>query len=166
MNQWPYGNTFHSTHRHKSAANTTTKHPNNPNSSQTVTDINGTEPSWLLQILLKPNPVDKCYNTASIIHNHRQLQNIIPWNLADQLNLNFVRSLLSRSRLPYTVVCLRGVIGLPTRRGGLCSIPGGIRNFNLFSGTGCVLCVLRCLWQRPWHCTHYIFREVRLCVSV
>ena len=37
---------------HKSAANTTTKHPHTPNSSQTVTPINGTEPSWELQILL------------------------------------------------------------------------------------------------------------------
>ena len=34
------------------AANTTTKHPHIPNSSQTVTVINGTEPSWELQILL------------------------------------------------------------------------------------------------------------------
>ena len=31
---------------------TTTKHPHTPNSSQTVTAINGTEPSWGLQILL------------------------------------------------------------------------------------------------------------------
>ena len=38
--------------RHKSAVNTTTKHPLTPNSSQTVTAINGTEPSWELQILL------------------------------------------------------------------------------------------------------------------
>ena len=45
-------NTFHCTHRHKSAANTTTKHPHTPNSSQTVTAINGTEPSWELQIPL------------------------------------------------------------------------------------------------------------------
>ena len=36
----------------KSAANTTTKHPHTPNSSQTATAINGTEPSWELQILL------------------------------------------------------------------------------------------------------------------
>ena len=36
--------------RHKSAANTTTKHPHTPNSF--VTAINGTEPSWELQILL------------------------------------------------------------------------------------------------------------------
>ena len=35
-----------SLHRHNSAANTTTKHPHTPNSSQTVTAINGTEPSW------------------------------------------------------------------------------------------------------------------------
>ena len=27
LSQWPYGNTFHCIHRHKSAANTTTKHP-------------------------------------------------------------------------------------------------------------------------------------------
>ena len=40
------------THRHKSAANTTTKQPHTPNSSQTVTAVNGTEPSWELQILL------------------------------------------------------------------------------------------------------------------
>ena len=39
------------THRHKNAANTTTKHPI-PHSSQNVTVINGTEPSWELQILL------------------------------------------------------------------------------------------------------------------
>ena len=45
--------------RDKSAANTTTKHPHTPNSSQTVTAINGTEPSWELQILLKPKPVEK-----------------------------------------------------------------------------------------------------------
>ena len=32
--------------------NTTTKHPYTPNSSQTVTAINGIEPSWELQILL------------------------------------------------------------------------------------------------------------------
>ena len=32
--------------RHKNAANTTTKHPYTPNSSQTVTEINGTESSW------------------------------------------------------------------------------------------------------------------------
>ena len=47
--QWPYGNTFHSTHKHKSAANTTTKHSHTPNSSQTVKVINETEPSWVLQ---------------------------------------------------------------------------------------------------------------------
>ena len=52
LSQWPYGNTFHSTHRHKSAANTTTKHPHAPNSCKTVTAIDGTEPSWGLQILL------------------------------------------------------------------------------------------------------------------
>ena len=40
------------THRHKSAAYTTTKRPHTPNSSQTVTALNGTEPSWELQILL------------------------------------------------------------------------------------------------------------------
>ena len=40
------------THRHKSAENTTSEHPHTPNSSQTVTAINGTEPSWELQILL------------------------------------------------------------------------------------------------------------------
>ena len=40
------------TRRHKSAANATTKHPHTPNSSRTVTAINGTEPSWELQILL------------------------------------------------------------------------------------------------------------------
>ena len=39
-------------HRHRRAANKTTKHPHTPNSSQTVTAINGTEPSWELQILL------------------------------------------------------------------------------------------------------------------
>ena len=27
LRQWPYGNTFHCTHRHKDSANTTTKHP-------------------------------------------------------------------------------------------------------------------------------------------
>ena len=70
LSQWPYGNTFHCTHRHKSAANTSTKHPHTSNSSQTVTAINGTEPSWELQILLQPKPVDKCYITASIIHSH------------------------------------------------------------------------------------------------
>ena len=41
-----------SLHRHKSAKNTTTKHPHTPNSSQTVTAINGTDPSRELQILL------------------------------------------------------------------------------------------------------------------
>ena len=51
------------THRHKSAANTTTKHPYTPKCSQTVTAINGTEPSWELQILLQPKAVDKCYAT-------------------------------------------------------------------------------------------------------
>ena len=71
LSQWPYGNTFQCTHRHKSAANTTTKNPHTPNSSQTVTAINGTEPSWELQILLQPEAVDKCYTTASIIHSHR-----------------------------------------------------------------------------------------------
>ena len=51
LSQWPYGNTFHCTHRHKNATNTTTKHPYRPtpNSSQTATAINGTEPSWELQ---------------------------------------------------------------------------------------------------------------------
>ena len=39
------------THRDKSAANTTIKHPHTSNSSQTVTAINGTKPSWELQIL-------------------------------------------------------------------------------------------------------------------
>ena len=58
-------------HRHKSTANTTTKHSHTPNSSQTVTAMNGTEPSWELQILLQPKPVDKCYNITSIIHSHR-----------------------------------------------------------------------------------------------
>ena len=66
---WGY---FHSTHRHKSAANKTTKHPHIPNSSQTVTAINGTQLSWELQILLQPKLVDKCYTTASIIHSHRR----------------------------------------------------------------------------------------------
>ena len=60
------GNTFHCTHRHKNAANITTKHPHTPNSSRTATAINGTEPSWELQILLQPKPVDKCYTTASV----------------------------------------------------------------------------------------------------
>ena len=41
-----------SLYRHKSAVNTTTKHPHILNSSQTLTAINGTEPSWELQILL------------------------------------------------------------------------------------------------------------------
>ena len=41
-----------------------------PKSSQTVTAINGTEPSWVLQILLYSKPVDKCYTTASIIQSH------------------------------------------------------------------------------------------------
>ena len=36
----------------QSAANTTTRHPHTPNSSQTVAAINGTEPSWKLQIFL------------------------------------------------------------------------------------------------------------------
>ena len=27
LSQWPYGNTFHCTHKHKSASNTTTKYP-------------------------------------------------------------------------------------------------------------------------------------------
>ena len=70
LNQWLYGNTFHCTHRHRSAANTTTKHSHIPNSSH-VTAINGTEPSWELEILLQTKPVGKCYNTASIIHSHR-----------------------------------------------------------------------------------------------
>ena len=52
LSQWTYGNTFHCTHRHKSAANTTTKHLHTANSSQIATAINGTEPSWELQILL------------------------------------------------------------------------------------------------------------------
>ena len=80
LSQWSYGNTFHCTHRHKSAVNTTTKHPHTPNSSQTVTAINGTEPSWELQILLQPNPVNKRYNTASIIHSHiRKLKMANAW---------------------------------------------------------------------------------------
>ena len=37
LSQWSYGNTFHFTHRHRSAANTTTKHTHTPNSSQTLT---------------------------------------------------------------------------------------------------------------------------------
>ena len=41
LSQWPYGNTFHCTPRHKSAANTTTKHPHTSNSSQTVTALMG-----------------------------------------------------------------------------------------------------------------------------
>ena len=43
LSQWSYGNkpTFHCTQRHKSAANTTTKHPHTPNSSQTVTVTGG-----------------------------------------------------------------------------------------------------------------------------
>ena len=77
LSQWPYGNTFHCTHRHKSAANTTTQHPHTPNSSQTGTAINGTDPSWELQIFLQPKPVDKCFTTASIIHSHRQYSDII-----------------------------------------------------------------------------------------
>ena len=72
LSQLPYWNTFHCTHRHKSAPITTTKHPHTPNSSQTVTAMNETEPSWELQILLQPKPLDKCYTTASIIHSHRQ----------------------------------------------------------------------------------------------
>ena len=36
----------------QSAANTTTKYPHTPNSSQIVIAINGTESSWELQILL------------------------------------------------------------------------------------------------------------------
>ena len=36
----------------QSAVNTTTKHPHTPNSSQTITAVNGTEPSGELQILL------------------------------------------------------------------------------------------------------------------
>ena len=43
LSQWLYGNTFQCTHRHKSTANTTTKHPHTPNSSQTLTVINGTK---------------------------------------------------------------------------------------------------------------------------
>ena len=54
-------------HTDKSAANTTTKHPHTPNSSQTVTAINGTQPSWEIQILLYPKPVDKCYIIAGDI---------------------------------------------------------------------------------------------------
>ena len=76
LSQWPYGNIFHCTHRHKSAANTTTKHPHTPNSSQTVTVINVTEPSWELQISLQSKPVDKFYTTASIIHGHRHNEEI------------------------------------------------------------------------------------------
>ena len=71
LSQCPYHNTLHCTHKHKIAANTTTKHPHTPNSSQTLTAINGTKPSWELQILLQPKPVDKYYTTASIIHSHR-----------------------------------------------------------------------------------------------
>ena len=52
LSQWPYGNTFHYKYTQKTAANTTTKHPHTPNSSQTVTATNGTEPSWELQIAL------------------------------------------------------------------------------------------------------------------
>ena len=77
LSQWPYGNTFHCTHRHKSAAHTTTKHPPTPNSSETVTAINGTEPSWELQILLQPKPGDNCYTTASIKHSHRHEQWVV-----------------------------------------------------------------------------------------
>ena len=51
LSQWPYGNTFHCTHSHKSAENAT-KHPHNRNSPQTVTAINGIELSWELQILV------------------------------------------------------------------------------------------------------------------
>ena len=60
--------------RQKCAANTSNKHPHTPNSSQTVTALNGTKPSWELHILFQPKPVDKCYNTASIIHSHRHVQ--------------------------------------------------------------------------------------------
>ena len=69
--QWPYESTFHCAHRHKSSANTTTKHPHTTNSSQTVTAINGTEPSWELQILLQPKPVDKYYTIAFMVHSNR-----------------------------------------------------------------------------------------------
>ena len=47
--------------------------PITPNSSKTLTAINGTEPSWELQIKLWAKPVDKCYTTASIIHSHRRI---------------------------------------------------------------------------------------------
>ena len=70
---WEY---FHFTHRHKSAANTTTKLPHTPDSSQTLTAINGTETLWELQILLQPKPVDKCYTTASIIQSHWRFMTI------------------------------------------------------------------------------------------
>ena len=50
-----------SLHRQKSPANTTTKYPHTPNSSQTFTAINGTEHSWKLQILVQRKPVDKFY---------------------------------------------------------------------------------------------------------
>ena len=70
-----------SLHRHKSAANTTTKHPHTPNSSQNVTAINGNELSWELQILLRPKPIDKCYNTASIIYSHKQVSEILIFKL-------------------------------------------------------------------------------------
>ena len=50
LSQWPYGNTFHCTLTHKSAANTTPI----PRIAPKLTDtaINETEPSWEPQILL------------------------------------------------------------------------------------------------------------------
>ena len=43
------------------AAYTTTKHPHTPNSSQYVTAINGTEPSW------EPEAVPLCHGTTQIL---------------------------------------------------------------------------------------------------
>ena len=51
LSHWPCRSTSLHT-QIKSAANTTTKHRLTSNSSETVTDINATEPSWELQILL------------------------------------------------------------------------------------------------------------------
>ena len=50
LSQWPYGNNFNCTHRHKTAANTTTKHPHTPNSSQTGTAFMGTTNIALSQV--------------------------------------------------------------------------------------------------------------------
>ena len=88
LSQWLYGNTFRCTHRHKSAASTTIKHPHTPNGSKNVTAINGTEPSRDLQILLYPKPVDKCNTTASIMHSHSSTKHVFEYKLSFKIYIH------------------------------------------------------------------------------